>query len=312
MYNYYIKKSEGNRMFGTYFGKYLLDEGVLTEDQYGNIMSEVRQCRMKIGQLANAEGYMTDTQADEINHLQLNHDVKFGELAVEKGYLEEKQVSELLEKQEETYLIFVKILIGEYNFSPEELQKYVNNFKKNENYTAGEIDTLKSNDIDKVMEIFTKNDEIPELVKDYIDIIGKNLIRFTENDVRFEAVEIVRQYASGSMIYQDINGDSHISVGICSGNDGKGMYRLGKIFTDNLELKCKDDDIINTVSDFLNLTNALFIKKENELNMRKEKIKIFSDMISLSSEKDIYVMPFYIAGDRMDVIISMDSELNIA
>ena len=133
MYNYYIKKSEGNRMFGTYFGKYLLDEGVLTEDQYGNIMSEVRQCRMKIGQLANAEGYMTDTQADEINHLQLNHDVKFGELAVEKGYLEEKQVSELLEKQEETYLIFVKILIGEYNFSPEELQKYVNNFKKNEN-----------------------------------------------------------------------------------------------------------------------------------------------------------------------------------
>ena len=50
-------------MFGVYFGKYLEDVGVLTHEQYMEIVEASRTARVKMGLLAVSEGLMTKEQA---------------------------------------------------------------------------------------------------------------------------------------------------------------------------------------------------------------------------------------------------------
>ena len=71
-------------MFGVYFGKYLQDIGVLTEEQYEDIIETSRHARVKMGLLAVSEGYMTEAQAEEVNRLQAMQDARFGDIAVRK------------------------------------------------------------------------------------------------------------------------------------------------------------------------------------------------------------------------------------
>lgn len=86
-------------MFGVYFGKYLEDVGVLTHEQYMEIVEASRTARVKMGLLAVSEGLMTKEQADEVNQLQAMKDARFGDIAVEKGYLTDEQVGKLLKNR---------------------------------------------------------------------------------------------------------------------------------------------------------------------------------------------------------------------
>ena len=141
-------------MFGVYFGKYLEDVGVLTHEQYMEIVEASRTARVKMGLLAVSEGLMTKEQADEVNQLQAMKDARFGDIAVEKGYLTDEQVGKLLKKQGDSYLLFVQALVERKLLTLEDIQKYLNHYKKSERYTALEIDALKSSDIDKIIQIF--------------------------------------------------------------------------------------------------------------------------------------------------------------
>lgn len=85
-------------MFGVYFGKYLQDVGVLTENQYHDIIETSRTARLKMGTIAVNEGYMTEEQAEEVNTLQSMRDARFGDIAIEKGYLTDEQLMKLLKK----------------------------------------------------------------------------------------------------------------------------------------------------------------------------------------------------------------------
>ena len=143
-------------MFGVYFGKYLEDVGVLTHEQYMEIVEASRTARVKMGLLAVSEGLMTKEQADEVNQLQAMKDARFGDIAVEKGYLTDEQVGKLLKKQGDSYLLFVQALVERKLLTLEDIQKYLNHYKKSERYTALEIDALKSSDIDKIIQIFLK------------------------------------------------------------------------------------------------------------------------------------------------------------
>ena len=97
-------------MFGIYFGKYLQDKGILTEQQYQEMLQEMKNARLKLGLLAIVNGIMTEEQAEEVNQLQQMQDRRFGDIAVEKGYMTEEQVSSLLKMQGDQYLLCVQTL----------------------------------------------------------------------------------------------------------------------------------------------------------------------------------------------------------
>ena len=165
-------------MFGVYFGKYLEGKGILTPEQYDSILSDNKNNKVKMGLLAVESGYMSKAQADEVNMLQQMQDKRFGDIAVEKGYMTDAQVSELLKKQGDEYLLFVQALVEKNILSLEGIQKELNAYKKSGRFTALDIEAIKSGDIDKIAQVFLKNENIVPTVTDYIALTARNMVRF--------------------------------------------------------------------------------------------------------------------------------------
>ena len=91
-------------MVSSIVGNYLMEKGLLTGEQFRDILNEQQKVRVKLGLIAVAEGLMTQEEADRVNQLQAVMDRRFGDIAVEKGYLTEGQVNSLLKKQGNAYL----------------------------------------------------------------------------------------------------------------------------------------------------------------------------------------------------------------
>lgn len=295
-------------MFGVYFGKYLQDIGVLDEQQYLDIIESSRTARVKMGLLAVNEGYMTTKQADEVNQLQAMMDARFGDIAVSKGYLTEDQVSSLLKKQGDSYLLFVQALVERKLLSLEEIQKHLNSFKKSERFTALDIDALKSSDIDKILPIFIKDASAPCIVKDYIALMGRNMVRFVDNKVRFGKIERINSYTSKYIASQCFTGDYELFIGIC----GEGNKVIGELYAKD-EFEQIDEDCLDAVCELINVSNGLFASKVSQEDVQIDMLppNMFVESTTVSSEGLMFMLPCFIKGQRADIVICMESKWHI-
>ena len=296
-------------MFGVYFGKYLEDVGVLTHEQYTEIVEASRTARVKMGLLAVSEGLMTKEQADEVNQLQAMKDARFGDIAVEKGYLTDEQVGKLLKKQGDSYILFVQALVERKLLTLEDIQKYLNHYKKSERYTALEIDALKSSDIDKIIQIFLKDNQVPAAVKDYLALLARNMVRFVDNKIRFERIERIHTYTSKYIASQCFIGDYNLFIGICN----VGTKPIATEFAKE-EFEVIDEDSLDAVCEFINVCNGLFASKESLEGVHIDMLppEMYTDITTISSEGMMFLLPCYVHGERADILICMETKWNIS
>ena len=69
-------------MFSQFLGHYLVQNDLITAEQFSSCMDYIRQNRVKLGLIAETEGLLTHAQAHELNQLQMQIDKRFGDLAV--------------------------------------------------------------------------------------------------------------------------------------------------------------------------------------------------------------------------------------
>ena len=292
-------------MFGVYFGKYLQDVGVLTTEQYEDIIEKSRTARVKMGLLAVNEGFMTEAQADEVNQLQAMQDARFGDIAINKGYLTEDQVMALLKKQGDSYLIFVQELVERELLTLEEIQKHLNHYKKSERLTALEIDALKSSDIDKIIPVFIKDASVPPVVRDYIALMARNVVRFIDNKVRFEKIERINTYTTKYIASQRFTGDYELFIGIC----GQGNKVIGETYGKE-EFAAIDEDCLDAVCEFINVNNGLFGSKLSQEEVKIDMLppNMYVDDTTISTEGMMFMLPCFIQGQRADIVICMETK----
>lgn len=294
-------------MFGVYFGKYLEDKGILTSEQYHSIMAECKTSRVKLGLLAVEEGAMTEAQAEEVNTLQQMQDRRFGDIAVEKGYLTEEQVSVLLERQADSYLLFVQALVERNILELDQIQKEINTYKKEERMTALDIEALKSGDVDRIVPIFTKGNDIPDLVKEYVALTARNFVRFIDANFRVEPVEKVSEYDSSFVAAQEITGDKEIFTGYCG--EGQGIKVIAENFAKEI-FEHIDIDVLDAACEFLNCNNGLYVTalshKDMDLDMLPPIMKETATTIKATGE--MYKVPICIMDAKLDLIICVGKE----
>lgn len=294
-------------MFGVYFGKYLEGKGILTNEQYNTILAENKNKRDKMGLLAVEAGLMTTEQADEVNMTQQMQDRRFGDIAVEKGYLTDEQVSTLLKKQGDEYLLFVQALVENDILSLEEIQKEINAYKKSERFIALDIEAIKSSDIDKIVPVFTKENTILPVVKDYIALTARNFVRFIDTQFRMEKVETINEYASAFMAAQELDGDYKIFTGL--GGDGEGIKIIAEAYAKE-EFEQIDLDVIDAACEFLNCNNGLYATKLSYEDVNLDMLPpIMKDSATtIRSEGNMFKVPFYIKDKKVDLIICVESK----
>lgn len=294
-------------MFGVYFGKYLEDKGILTKEQYNMIMEDSKNTKVKMGLLAVEAGYMTTVQTDEVNNLQQMQDKRFGDIAIEKGYLSEDQVVDLLEMQGDEYLLFVQALIEHNILTLDEIQSELNAYKKSEHYSALDIEAIKSGDVDRIVQVFIKDEAIPKTVKEYIALLARNVVRFVDPYFRMERVEKITEDTSSFVAAQELVGDYKIFTGLCG--DGSGIKTIAQEFAGE-QFETVDLDVLDAACEFLNCNNGLYaIKLGNEnidIDMCPPVMKI--EMTTLRSEGEMYRLPFYVKGTAVDLIICIGED----
>ena len=295
-------------MFGVYFGKYLQDIGVLTNQQYEDIIKTSRTSKVKMGLLAVNEGYMTQAQAEEVNQLQAMQDARFGDIAVSKGYLTDEQVSELLKKQGDSYLLFVQALIESDIFTLEDIQKHLNHYKKSERLTSLYLAAIKSSDIDKIIPIFLRDSNAPTVIKDYVALMARNIVRFIDSKVRFDKIERIHTYTNKYISSQCFTGDYELFIGICGEGD--------KVFAESYakeEFAQIDEDCLDAVCEFINVCNGLFASKLSQEEVQIDMLppNMYTDSTTISTEGMMYKLPCYVNGVKSDIVVCMETKWNI-
>lgn len=298
-------------MFGVYFGKYLESKGLLTKESLDELLEDSSKAKVKMGLLAVELGYMTTAQAEEVNRLQQMQDKRFGDIAIEKGYLTEEQIEELLQEQGDGYLLFIQALIEHNVLTLGNIQTELNSYKKAEHYTARDIDALKSGDVDRIVPIFMKDDTIPQMVKDYISLVARNIVRFVDRNFRMEKVEEVTDYTTPFVAAQALDGDHKMFTALCG--DGEGIRMIAEDFADE-HFDVVDMDVLDAACEFLNCNNGLYATNACnngiEIDMEPPIMKV--ELTTLSAEGKIYKAPMYVRNVEVDLIICLDSEVCLA
>lgn len=296
-------------MFGVYFGKYLQDIGVLTEEQYEDIIETSRHARVKMGLLAVSEGYMTEAQAEEVNRLQAMQDARFGDIAIGKGYLTEEQVSSLLKKQGDSYLLCVQTLVEKKLLTLEEIQKHLNHYKRSERYTSLDIDALKSSDVDRIIQIYLRDTSVPTVVKDYVALLARNIIRFVDNKVRFERISRCNTFTSKAIASQCFSGDYELFIGIC----GDANLQIGSAYAKE-EFEKIDEDCLDSVCELINVCNGLFASKLSQEDIQIDMLppNMYTEVTTVSSDGMMFSLPCFVKGQRADIVICMETRWNIS
>lgn len=297
-------------MFGVYFGKYLVDKGILTAQQYQSILTDSKNARVKLGLLAVESGIMTKEQADEVNRLQQIQDKRFGDIAIEKGYLTDSQVSTLLAKQGDEYLLFVQALVEDGILTLEEIQRELNAYKKSERFSALDIDAIKSGDVDKIVQVFMKDKAIIPIVRDYIALIARNMVRFIDPHFRMENVEKINEYTMPYFASQELNGEYDVFTGFVG--EGEGLKYIAEAFAKE-EFENVDMDVLDAVCEFLNCNNGLYASKlsyeDIDLDMQPPVMR--DEVTTINSEGNMFKVPLYVKGKQVDLIICVETKWNI-
>ncbi|HHY72575.1 MAG TPA: hypothetical protein GX497_05025 [Bacillus bacterium] len=264
-------------MFSQYFGQYLLNNSLITNEQLKDALQLQASTHVKLGVLSVNAGFMNSSQVDEVHEKQKQVDKRFGEIAIDLGYLTEEQLDQLLSGQKQNHLILGQALVDCGYMNIDQFSTALNNYKKEHSLSDEQFEAIKSGDIDTLVDTTIELGETAnkELYSNYLSLLAKNLIRFIDDQVRLEAKQLNGdQYQAQWYVSQVIKGDQNLSTGL--GCDEDTFIKFASIYSEET-LSEVDELAKDSVSEFLNLHNGIYLVNMSnrgiELNMEPQQIQ---------------------------------------
>ena len=288
-------------MFSQFFGNYLLNKGKITKAQFTSCMEYMRSNRVKLGLIAETEGLLTRKQSHELNHLQMQSDKRFGDLAIEKGYLTDADISHLLQLQGNPYLIFVQALEENQILTRDEITALIDEFQKETGLTNTALESIKYGDFDRLLPSFVETDK-----EEYLSLMAlalRNIVRFVSSYIRIDKAEKTTEYSAKYIAYQESAGAYDGFLGFAS--DDNAILTIADGYAGEYFEK-PDEDALDSVCEFTNCINGLHA---TELSYKEITIDMLPPEFmfdgKITDAEGFYVLPLYITGKKVDLIIKM-------
>ena len=258
-------------MFTQFLGNYLLQKGIVTQDQLFNAMARLSQTHIKLGTIAIHEGLMTANEVDECLYIQTREDKRFGEIAVSRGYLSDEQVSELLSKQTPDYILLGQNLVEDGVISYEDLERIIFEYKSDTELYDLELDVENSTLIRSIIEKFFLVAEMPatDLNIMYLELMFNSLIRFIGEDFSPLTPMIVDEYPITFGVSQAVISDKDYITHIDC--DRETAIAFASRYAKE-EFSEFNEYVVAALEDFLNLHNGLYIV--NASNQQSKDIEL--------------------------------------
>lgn len=294
-------------MFGQLFGDYLIRNGIISKDQFNEVMEQQKATRVKLGLIAAAEKLLTGEQAEEVNRLQLVMDKRFGDIAIEKGYLTEAQVSRLLSLQGNPYLLFVQTLIEKSILTLKDIESHLGAYQQSNHYSDNDIEALKSGDMDRIVPLFV-HIESP-LYNELIGLAVRNMIRFISSDIVLEKSYGIKEYSFETLACQKVKGQHNIFLGFAA--KGSDLLAVASPFAkeDFTEI---NEDSYDAVCEFINCINGLFATKLSHEDIELDMLPPLSySNGTVVSGGQIAVVPVTVGDKKIDLLVSIDDTTDV-
>ncbi len=294
-------------MFNQLFGKYLVEQSVISEADLNDILAKQSGERVKLGTIAVAEGFMTEQQVSEVNHLQVQMDKRFGDIAVEKGYLKEEQVKVLLSKQGNAYMKFLQLLMQEQELSLDKIEELAVAFQKQYGFSADELKALKEDDYDTVVPVFVYASK--PYVTELVALVLRNMVRFVTSDFYIGAVKHTNNFKYKSFAGQRLQGDHNIVLGFASESEEDGVMLLASEFS-NTGVDELGQEMYDAIGEFCNICNGLLATDLSERDVDVDMEPPFT-YLNQETEGRGYIIPLFIHGKELKIFISVDEDVTI-
>ena len=214
-------------------------------------------------------------------------------------------MGELLSKQGNSYLQFVQLLTDMTDITKEKLAEYLEEFHSQSGFTADEMEALKRDDIDELLSIYVYSSK--PYISDIAGLFLRNITRFVSRDFYIEKARRAKEYKYKHLACQELAGDANIFIAIAEEEDEGAFLQVASGFSKQ-EIGSVFEDAYDSVGEFINVTSGLFARSvsQKELNVDMEPPLGFPDQ---TAKGDFYIIPIVLEDKRLELIISVNSEL---
>ena len=291
-------------MFLNLFGDYLIDEGIITSEQFDKIKDTQSKTRVKLGLIAVSEKMLTDKQADEINRKQAIMDKRFGDIAVELGYLTGEQVSKLLDLQGNAYMRFCQTASDLGILTLDQVESALDDYFEKNDFDRYAKDSLKADDIDGIIPLFL--DGIKEDIVDLVSVAVRTINRLISTDLSIDRAKEVDSYECDYIVSQYMDGDLLVKTGFSGSVEG--VLKIADSFAGETFDKI-DEDSLDSVGEFINIINGLYA---TSLSYRKIQVELIApeliDGYSVVTGNDLVVVPLKVDGKSVDLVVDVSDK----
>ena len=284
------------------FGNYLVKKSLISEEQFKEIKESGARTRVKLGLIAVSEKLLTEKQAEEINRKQAVMDKRFGDIAVELGYLSFEQVSYLLNMQGNAYMVFCQSVTDKGFLSLNEVEEAFADFVKENNIPEDKISGIKADNLDDIVSLYLG--DCDDRCKELISIVIRTINRLISTDISISKCQLVKEYKTGNISYQPMEGDFKVLTCLCG--DDEGVVNFANIFASE-EFSGVDEDTLDALGEFINIVNGLYA---TSLSYQKVSIELMPPVLSVAETtvagNNLCVVPIMINGFDMKLIVSID------
>lgn len=294
-------------MVSSIVGNYLLDKGVISFEQFKDLLAEQQKVRVKLGLIAVAEGLMTQEEADKVNRLQAVMDKRFGDIAVEKKYLTEGQVEALLKKQGNAYLAFAQALENQQLMTVEQLEQYMVDYQHENQLTVSDMEDLKSDDVDRILPLY-----MPIGSEKYLNIAGtamRTIMRCVDTEIYPEKAFITDSCNADNAAVQFVEGEQSITCGMAG--EGQALLPTASVFGKE-EFPEVNEDALDAIGELLNCINGLYASALSQSGVSMELYPPeFSTQISGIRAEEMLVLPIHIKEQKVNFIIAKGNKIEM-
>lgn len=295
-------------MVTSIIGKYLVNQGLLSEEQLSEVIKEQGKARVKLGLIAVSEGLMKQSEADRVNQLQAIMDKRFGDIAVEQGYLTSGQVESLLKKQGNAYLSFAQALENLELLNVEQLEFFLMDYGYDNNFTASDIEAIKSDDVNRIIPVF-----LPLNSEKYLTAAGiavRTLMRLVDTDLYIGKAYLTTRMVASNGALQRMDGKEPVTCSMVG--RGNNLLHTASVFGQE-EFEQVDEDALDAIGELLNCINGLYASALSAEGVSLELLPpAFSTQMNELEADEMLVIPVYIKDTCIyfGITIGCDMKIN--
>lgn len=295
-------------MFDRIFADYLVNKGLLNENDLNRIYSGQEKRYVRLGVIAISEKLMTIEQVEEVNELQAIYDKRFGDIAISEGLLTTEQVNRLLVLQGNAFLAFMQAVIDLDIMSAEEFDRALASYQKDNSLTLMNMEELKSCEIDRVIPIFLYDQ--PEMVQELCGVMIRTIVRLVDNHVYIKKPSVMKTVPYKSLSLQELKGDYRITTAL-SGDMNEAMYKAAVSFAGNENIIEKEDSL-DAMCELINCVNGLMATdvSNRDIDIDMEAPISKEEPGSMKSDS-ILVVPMVICGNDIELLMVYDKDYEL-